>query len=705
MGQTGELAVIVPLYYMSVGFLLLMGLQAALLSRIGYRSALNRYLAAICLLGAGMQAANAVFYQADSLLQALASVRWALAFGILALIPLIGFTALYTGQPLSRAQHALLSAPLLALVATELSTPLGTRWVSAQLQPPMRMPWGETLTHVTGVPGVANQLFRLILAVVFAWTLACAVRMYREGRRRGALLFGAYLLLQALSTVWGALIDWQVVEGVYLPGFPIVALVVLMSLSMGLDLRDRTVALAQTADSLSAEARLRRAAEGRILRLAFQDELTGLENRAGMLEKLREALERDPSSRSEGALILVDLAGFKTINVALSHDVGDAVLREVAGRIRDASGPDAVVARLGGDDFAVVCAELGPGAEASAALRAEAVLARITGPLQVESRIVDVGACAGIVVFPGDATDELDVLRRAEMALTDAVAAGRSQVRFYHDGLRRAADERIELGRGLRAALAADALELHYQPQLSASGEVIGAEALMRWTHPGHGVISPARFIPIAEETGLIHELGHWALERACARIRTWEASGQPFRGRVSVNVSPWQLLGPDYVDRVLAALDGHGVRADRITLEVTESSFLYQPDEIASRLSRLRSAGVRVALDDFGTGYASLANLRDLPFDELKVDRAFIRQMVPGERNAMVETIVAIGSHMGLEVLAEGVEESFQREQLLEAGCRLFQGYLFSPALPEEAFLAWIRDHAAAVDPVAVPG
>jgi diguanylate cyclase (GGDEF)-like protein len=518
--------------------------------------------------------------------------------------------------------------------------------------------------------------------------------MYRAGRRRSAALFGGYLVLQLATIIWGAVADTGRLGGVYLAGFAFLALALLITTGMGLDLRDRNRDLARTAEELSEEIRWREEAELNIRQLAYQDHLSGLPNRAQLMDHLELALDEARETGRGGAMMLIDLDHFKTINAGLSHDVGDEVLREVARRVRRAAGEDGFVARLGGDEFVVVIGDLPPeheAAEARARDLAEAALARLVGPLQLGARVLDVGASAGIVRFPDDAATVGDVLRRADMAVAHAKALGRNNVQFYLPALQAAADARLELERGLRVALVEGHLYLRFQPQVSASGAVIGAEVLLRWRHPELGEIGPDRFIPVAEETGLIHEVGDWVLETACERLAAWSAAESPFTGHLAVNVSGWQLIRPGYVERVERTLERFRLPPSRLTLEVTESTFLYHMEEAAAQLAALREFGIRISLDDFGTGYSSLAYLQNLPLDEIKIDRAFVRQVHPGASSPLVESIVAIGRSLRLERVAEGVELESQRRALAALGCEIFQGYLFAPPLPEEEFIAWL--------------
>jgi EAL domain-containing protein (putative c-di-GMP-specific phosphodiesterase class I) len=299
------------------------------------------------------------------------------------------------------------------------------------------------------------------------------------------------------------------------------------------------------------------------------------------------------------------------------------------------------------------------------------------------------------VVFPDGGETEPDILRRADMALYRAKSLGRGNIQFYLPSLQAAASTRLRLEAGLREVIARDELELYFQPQVDAAGRMIGAEALLRWRHADMGEMDPAAFIPVAEETGLIHPIGMWVSSRACSRLGEWLRAGVPFVGHLSINVSPWQFARQDFVGQVRAALAAHGIDPGRLMLELTETALLYDLEDTIEKLKALRVLGLHVSLDDFGTGYSSLSHLKDLPLDEIKIDKSFIGELDGAKERPMVETIVAIGRHMRLRVIAEGVESEAQRATLVKFGCEGFQGFLFCRPLPEPAFLKWLSENS----------
>lgn len=437
-------------------------------------------------------------------------------------------------------------------------------------------------------------------------------------------------------------------------------------------------------------------AEARIRHMAYQDYLTGLANRAQLNERLAEQLEQGRLSSRFGAMLLIDLDHFKTINDALSHDVGDEVLRAVARRLTGAVGGDKnLLARLGGDEFAVLIPPDHSSREDAAHQArgvAEQVLQALSKPLVVGEGVLNVGASIGAVLFPGRHDEsELDVLRQAEIALYHAKGMGRGNVQFFLPSLQAMAETRLQLEEGLRRAIVNEELVLHFQPQVDSAGQMVGAEALLRWNHPERGAVSPLEFVPVAEESGLIHPIGAWVLERACDRLAAWLREGVSFSGHLSINVSPWQFAREDFVQQVIDVLEKCKLPPERLMLELTESALLYDLEGAIQKLHALRALGLGVALDDFGTGYSSLAYLRDLPLDLLKIDQAFVQELNGDTGHSLVETMIAIGRHMRLGVIAEGVETTMQHDILLKLGCENFQGYLFAKPLSEADLLKWI--------------
>ncbi len=443
----------------------------------------------------------------------------------------------------------------------------------------------------------------------------------------------------------------------------------------------------------------------KLAHLAHHDPLTGLPNRTLLTDRLERALARDRRTDASTALLVIDLDAFKSVNDAFGHAAGDELLVTVATRLRDALRDEDTVARLGGDEFAVVAAGL-QGAD-SAATVAQKVLDALHEEVLVAGRAVRVGGSVGVAVAPDDASDAATLMRHADLAMYRVKREGRGAVAYFTSDLDARMRARAALTEDLRGALRAEAsLWVAYQPRVRlADGALEGVEALARWDHPSQGPIAPGTFVPLAEEAGLIAALGAYVLDRACADLVGWRAEGLAVP-RVCVNVSIHQLRADDFEPRVLDALARHGLEPQDLELEVTESVMADERHHATTALASLQASGIRVAMDDFGTGYSSLHRLTVLPVDVLKIDRSFVRGLgsAGGGRDsedaaateaasrgtAVVDAVLALAAGLGLEVVAEGIEEPAQRLALMTRGCRVGQGFLMARPMPASELAGW---------------
>jgi len=454
------------------------------------------------------------------------------------------------------------------------------------------------------------------------------------------------------------------------------------------------VGISRDITDLHAAEEALHAGEEQLRRQAWHDSLTGLPNRALLHERITAALGDAPDAPRPLALLLLDLNHFKEINDALGHERGDALLRVAADRLRGVVRAGDTVARLGGDEFAVLL----PGADAAGAARvADTIRASLDAPLQVEGQLLRVGASVGIALAPVHGTDGMTLLRRADMAM-DTAKRGRLGQALYDPAQDQHSPERLALIGELRDAIERGELTLHYQPQVDLkSGHVCGVEALVRWPHPVHGLIPPDRFIPLAEQTGLIAPLTDWVLAEAIRQGRKWQRAGLLLG--VSVNLSMWNLHDPALPERVAALLREHGLSPAWLRLELTESALMADTDRAMDVLARLSALGVRLAVDDFGSGYSSLAYLKTLPVDELKIDKGFVREMATDATDAaIVASTVALGHALGLRVVAEGIEDRATWDLLAGMGCDVAQGYHIARPLPPDALARWLREAPWAV-------
>ncbi|MFZ2853968.1 MAG: EAL domain-containing protein [Rhodocyclaceae bacterium] len=421
----------------------------------------------------------------------------------------------------------------------------------------------------------------------------------------------------------------------------------------------------------------RKTSEERIRYLAHHDSLTGLPNRLTLLAHLKQALARSQRSASQLALMFIDLDNFKTINDTLGHHVGDLLLCEVARRITGVVRASDIVARIGGDEFVVVLE--GAQLSGAACLVAQKIIDRLGESYGVEQNELHTTPSIGISIYPDDGADSESLMKNADTAMYHAKSAGRNNFQFYAVHMNAAATVRLHLEQRLRSAVALDELRLVYQPQVDlASGKPAGVEALVRWHSPDLGIVSPADFIPLAEETGLIMPIGEWVLRTACRDARAWLDAGIVF-GRVSVNISPRQFQQHNFPERVEAILAETGLPGSALELEITESTVMETADVAIAMLHRLKALGLTLAIDDFGTGYSSLAYLKRFPVDRLKIDRSFVIDIETDPSDAAIAcAVITLAHSLGLDVVAEGVETAGQVSFLRQQGCDSAQGFFY---------------------------
>jgi diguanylate cyclase (GGDEF)-like protein/PAS domain S-box-containing protein len=433
-----------------------------------------------------------------------------------------------------------------------------------------------------------------------------------------------------------------------------------------------------------------REAAQKIENLAHYDQLTHLPNRKLLLDRMRQALETSYRSSRKCALLLVDLDNVRTLNDLMGHHVGDQMLQEVARRLSYSVRDMDLVARFGGDEFVVMLEDLNERTEYAteqARVVGSKLLASLAQPCILNGREVLCTCSIGISVCGDQRLEAGVLLQQADIAMDQAKAAGRNTLRFFSPDLQAAVSKRAELEDDLREAIRDQQFLLYYQPQVS-HGRVVGTEALIRWRHPRRGVLSPGDFIPIAEETGLILDMGAWVLESACEQIARWSRRTETSHLSVAVNISALQFCQPEFEQHVLDALQRTEADPRRLKLELTESMLVDNIEEIIAKMSSLRSHEISFSLDDFGTGYSSLSYLKRLPLDQLKIDRSFVRDILTDPSSgAIAETIVSLGKTMGMSVIAEGVESEEQRIFLAQLGCHAYQGYLTSRPLPVDDF------------------
>jgi diguanylate cyclase (GGDEF)-like protein/PAS domain S-box-containing protein len=440
----------------------------------------------------------------------------------------------------------------------------------------------------------------------------------------------------------------------------------------------------------------RKAAEEEIRNLAFYDPLTGLPNRRLLIDRLKQALAASARSKMYGAVLFLDLDNFKTLNDTLGHDVGDLLLQKVAERLTETSREDDTIARIGGDEFVVILENLGA-QPVEAAERAKVICDKYLTALN-ESYALSKYECfsspsIGITLFNDHQSGIEELLKQADIAMYQAKKAGRNAMRFFDPKMQDSINHLVNLDRELRIAIDRQQFQLYFQVQVDINGVPIGAEVLIRWIHPEHGTMFPAAFIPLAEDNGLIFTIGKWVLDKACAQLKAWELEASTRNLKLSINVSAKQFYQADFIKEVKMSIQMHGINPAMLKLELTESMLLDNIEDTIKTMNVLKKIGIQFSLDDFGTGYSSLQYLKQLPLTQLKIDKSFVHDIAANNSDqAIVRTIIVMAQTLNLEVIAEGVETSEQRNMLINSGCTCFQGFLFGQPMSIEQFDAHIK-------------
>ncbi len=575
-------------------------------------------------------------------------------------------------------------------------------------------------THQVVVPLAASPHMPDAGAVVFEYTQVYDTLMGQA--RRAALLVGlAAAVLVGLGWLVGLRVTRALVrplarleqaaagitDGDYDVDLPVESIDELGRLTMAFNemgwelrrgraaLEDRNAELAQTNARLEDGMQQQMEAARRIEYLAYNDSLTGLPTRAQFSLVLGRAIADAQRHQEQFGLFFIDLDRFKQINDTLGHTVGDALLVEVAQRLRHALRDNDTIARLGGDEFVVLVPRLKHDRHAQTVARK--VLDAIAAPMPVHGQELRVTASVGVSCFARDGSDEQTLMKNADIAMYQVKETGRNGFAFYSPERDANSLERLALESSLRGALERDELHLYYQPKLDCrSGRVTGMEALLRWEHPELGLVSPAHFIPVAEETGLIVPIGQWVLRQACLQTKAWRLMGLKDLV-VAVNLSPRQFQDENLLSDIVSVLHDTGMDGRWLELEITESAIVQNADNARKLLQALKALGISIAVDDFGTGYSSLSTLKTFPIDTLKIDRSFIRDLATdAEDRGLTEAIIQMGKALRLHLVAEGVETVAQAEFLHLSGCHELQGYLFSKPLPAPAFAKFLTRHRA---------
>ncbi len=791
-------SIIIPAYFVSAGIALFTGILFVVMRLVVRQPSLYLAFAVMCLCAAGFQFTAAEYYMADMITEASTAQLWQITSLTIFFPAFFIFVARYTGQQQLKPWLGLIILLYGGMLVYNWTTPYGLRFSTLEMIEPLHLPWGETLARYSGTAGLGNVLFRAVTLGVIVWVLWRSVVQYRRGEHRMALFLATCQVLLIVASVWGALIDHGMIHSIYVAGFAFLGLVLLMSVSLALELRDRSNRLEASTSELRIAAKAFETQEAivvtnsnkEILRvnpafsritgyspeevkgqkpimfkserhnnkfyhdmwaavardkywqgevwnrrkngeaypewctitavtdtegqvtnyigtfsdisqnkrdaieihnLAFYDPLTKLPNRRLMLERLSYMLNNSMRQNHHGAILFIDLDNFKALNNTKGHDLGDLMLVEVAKRLKSCVRIDDTIARLGGDEFIAILEGLGA-EHAQAVAQVETVVKKIlialNQPYILRDHEYHSSASIGINLFCDQKFSLEELLKHADTAMHQAKAHGRNSFCFFDPGMQAIMEARATLENELRHALPRQQLKLYYQMQVDRDGHLVGAEVLLRWQHPVRGLVSPAQFVPIAEETGMILSIGAWVIETACAQIKAWENDTRTNRLCLSINVSVRQFYQPDFVERVRKTILESAINPARLKFELTESLVLNNIGDSIIKMKALEQIGVHFSMDDFGTGYSSLAYLTQLPLSQVKIDQSFVQNIFKKSSDAViVQAIIGMAGNLGMEVVAEGVETEAQYDFLKQHGCAVFQGNLFGKPLAAEEF------------------
>ncbi len=666
-----------PIFWMAAGICLFAGAHFVHAGRSREHGQLYLAFGALSLVVAAYLVVTALMQDTDIRLPARDLERAHLAVACLIYPVAVWFLSLYSR--LRRWKSTVLVASLWfgTMLTVNFVQPNGLLYSTIHDMPPMRLPWGESIRQFGGTTTVGALMYYLSTIAVFLWAFWRCQMLWRHDDRHRARPLLIYLLLQlaaVLHTEYFTYTDQQALEW---DALPFLGLILLLSRSLTLELRQYAEDLADSNRALRVENQARTRAQTHLRHAAYHDTLTGLPNRRSLREHLDEG--RVHMGDALGALVVIDPDRFRIINQALGHRMGDQLIREMGRRLVGGGDVPRHVARLDGDEFAVLVEGLPSNREhalARARQDAERMCMDLASGIQLGTHDLSADVSAGVTLVTAD-SDSDTMLREAYMALQAAKRHALDRVAVYTMDMTTGAERSLRLENDLRLAIESDALQLKFQPQVDARGVLVGAEALLRWEHPEYGPIHPEEFVRLAEDRGLIQPLGRRVLGMACDAMARLPVGERHFR--MAINISPWQLFLADFPDLVQQILQDRRIAPEQITLEITESVFMHDVADAVDKIRSLSDRGIHVSIDDFGTGFASIALLKDLPVDEVKIDQSFIHGMNTDAPDRFVAAVIALGHSLDLKVVAEGVETEAQRARLTDMGCDFFQGYLIS--------------------------
>jgi len=672
---------IASLYLVSVGALAMCAFQAALLARSSSYVRACWTFSALCLTFALFQFSNVRQLVAPNLAAAITAHKWVNFFSLL-LVPQVWYllAALDARKWAYRLSYAV-TLVTLALAADNVAEPFGYRFSALSITAPSELMWGDRAFLLAGETTPAYAINRLMSLGAAVYAAVFCIRVRRERARFSNRPVWVSVVLIIATTALGGATDAGWLQLPYLSGFGFLFLAASYLLLVRREATQRISEKIRISAALEREVESHKRSSLRFEHALTNDALTRLPNRNGALEKLHAMFVQGESNLAMMGVLLLDLDRLAIINGTRGYEAGNQLLVEVAQRLRQHCGERMLVARLGSARFAVGIA--GHKTWAEIEREVEGILAAVKPPFSIPGTVLNMTFSAGVAVYPDHASSAEDLLASAALALHQARDAGPGNLRVFQPALQQSLNERIGLEADLKEALEKEQFILHYQPQVCAASErVVCMEALIRWHHPTLGLVMPDKFIPLAEATGAIAAIGSWVIDAACRQLALWRENGFT-EVRVAVNLSAQQLLVSDLGDTVQAALQRSGLQGADLELEITESVLMQDPQHSIERLEALRRLGVRLSIDDFGTGYSSLGYLKLLPVHAFKLDRSFVRDIGKSAKDLEIcATAVGLARNLGLELVAEGVEDALQAAQLRKLGCHLLQGYYFARPL-----------------------